>query len=72
MDKLWAQLSAVPEEEGCGWLQDKFGVTWQIVPAILSKLMQDAHPAKANAVSQSLSQMKKLDIKALQEAYEQA
>jgi predicted 3-demethylubiquinone-9 3-methyltransferase (glyoxalase superfamily) len=72
VDRYWAQLSAVPDAEGCGWLRDKFGVTWQIVPAIVSKLTQDTHPARANAVNQALGQMKKIDIQTLQEAYDRA
>lgn len=72
IDRLWSQLSAVPEAEGCGWLCDKFGVTWQIVPSALGKMMQDTNPARSSAVAQALYGMKKIDIKTLQEAYDQA
>ena len=72
VDELWSKLSAVPEAEGCGWLRDKFGVTWQIIPSILGKLTRGEDPKKANRVLQALSQMKKVDIRVLQEAYDQA
>ncbi len=72
VDRLWNTLSAVPEAEQCGWLVDKYGLSWQIVPSILIPLMQDKNPAKANAVNQAMLQMKKLDIAGLQAAYDQA
>jgi predicted 3-demethylubiquinone-9 3-methyltransferase (glyoxalase superfamily) len=72
VDELWSKLSAVPEAEGCGWLRDKYGVTWQIVPSILGKLTQDKDPKKANRVLLALNQMKKIDSRALQAAYDQA
>lgn len=72
VDELWSKLSAVPEAEGCGWCQDKYGVTWQITPSILGKLTQDKDSKKANSVLRALNQMKKIDSKALQEAYDQA
>ncbi|HVU15043.1 MAG TPA: VOC family protein [Phototrophicaceae bacterium] len=72
VDHLWNTLSAVPQAESCGWLVDKFGVSWQIVPSILIKLMQDPNPTKAGAVNQAMLQMKKLDIAGLQAAYDKA
>lgn len=72
VDHLWNTLSAVPEAESCGWLVDKYGISWQIVPSIFITLMQDPNPAKAGAVNQAMLQMKKLDIAALQAAYDQA
>jgi predicted 3-demethylubiquinone-9 3-methyltransferase (glyoxalase superfamily) len=72
VDELWAKLSAVPEAEGCGWLRDKFGVTWQVTPTVLGEMMQDKDPKKASSVSQALMQMKKIDIKTLRDAYDQA
>ena len=72
VDHLWNRLSAVPEAEQCGWLVDKYGISWQIVPSIFIELMQDPNPAKAGAVNQAMLQMKKLDIAALQAAYDQA
>ena len=71
IDYLWAKLSADGGKEvQCGWLTDKFGVSWQIVPTILGKMMSDSDRAKAGRVMNALMQMKKLDIAALQKAYE--
>jgi len=72
VDHLWNTLSAVPEAEQCGWLVDKYGVSWQIVPSALGTLMGDPNPQKAGAVAQAMMQMKKLDIKSLQDAYDKA
>lgn len=71
IDHFWNNLSAVPEAEQCGWIQDKYGVSWQIVPSILDKLITDADQKKARRVTKAMLQMKKLDIKALVQAYEQ-
>jgi predicted 3-demethylubiquinone-9 3-methyltransferase (glyoxalase superfamily) len=54
----------------CGWLKDKYGLSWQIVPTILGKLASDPDPQKANRVMEALLKMKKIDIAALQQAYE--
>ena len=70
VDELWEKLTAGGEEVACGWLKDRYGVSWQIVPTILPVLMQDKDPEKARRVTEAMMQMKKLDIKALQEAYE--
>jgi predicted 3-demethylubiquinone-9 3-methyltransferase (glyoxalase superfamily) len=70
IDRLWYILSAGGEESMCGWLKDKYGLSWQIVPTILDKLMSDPDPAKANRVTQAMLKMQKLDIKALQDAYD--
>ena len=70
IDELWRKLSAGGEESQCGWLKDKFGLSWQIVPTELGKLMSAKDPAKANRVMQALLQMKKLDIAKLQQAAE--
>jgi predicted 3-demethylubiquinone-9 3-methyltransferase (glyoxalase superfamily) len=67
VDELWEQLSAGGRKDRCGWLQDKFGVSWQIIPTILGELLQDAE--KSSKVMQAMLQMDKIDIKALQEAY---
>jgi predicted 3-demethylubiquinone-9 3-methyltransferase (glyoxalase superfamily) len=69
IDKFWEKLSADKAAEQCGWLKDKFGVSWQIVPTIIKRMMQDKDPTKANCVMQAILQMKKLDIRALQQAY---
>ena len=70
VDDLWKRLSASPADEQCGWLKDKFGLSWQIIPTTLGKLLGDKDPAKANRVMQAMLQMKKIDIKALQRAYD--
>ncbi len=72
VDELWAKLTEGGEEQPCGWLKDKFGLSWQIVPTILGKLMSDPDPVKAGNVTQAMLQMKKIDIAALQRAYDQA
>lgn len=71
VDELWEKLSEGGEEVQCGWLKDKFGLSWQIVPTILGKLMNDPDPEKANRVTQAMLQMKKIDIEGLKRAYEQ-
>jgi len=70
VDDLWEKLSAGGRKDRCGWLQDKFGMSWQIVPIILSKLLQDKDPEKAKRVMQAMLQMDKLDIHRLQQAYD--
>ncbi len=70
INHLWKKLSAVPEAEQCGWLQDKYGVSWQIVPAILGTMTRDKDPIKSERVMQALIPMKKLDMDVLKRAYE--
>ena len=71
VDELWEKLTADGGEEGpCGWLKDKFGVSWQIIPSALMQLMSDPDPAKAGRVAQAMFQMKKIDIAGLQAAYD--
>jgi predicted 3-demethylubiquinone-9 3-methyltransferase (glyoxalase superfamily) len=69
VDELWEKLTAGGEEVECGWLKDRYGVSWQIVPSILPEMMQDKDPEKARRVTEAMFQMKKLDIKTLEEAY---
>jgi predicted 3-demethylubiquinone-9 3-methyltransferase (glyoxalase superfamily) len=69
VDRLWEKLSAGGEKLPCGWLKDKYGVSWQVVPTILVKLLNDRDPVKADRVMQAMLQMKKIDIAALKEAY---
>ena len=68
IDRLWEKLSAHPESEQCGWLKDKYGLSWQIVPSILGTLLDE--PKKAGRVMAALIPMKKLDIAALKKAAE--
>ena len=71
IDDLWDRLSAGGAVVECGWLTDRYGVSWQIVPAVLSRLLSDPDRHKAQRVMQALLQMKKLDLAALQRAYDQ-
>jgi predicted 3-demethylubiquinone-9 3-methyltransferase (glyoxalase superfamily) len=71
IDELWKKLSANEKFEQCGWLQDKFGVSWQIVPAALGKWLQDPDSAKTDRVMGALLTMKKLDLEKLKKAYEE-
>jgi predicted 3-demethylubiquinone-9 3-methyltransferase (glyoxalase superfamily) len=70
IDHYWEQLAAggEPKAQQCGWLKDKFGVSWQIVPTVLPELLGSADPEKSQKVMQALLQMKKLDIAALRQA----
>jgi predicted 3-demethylubiquinone-9 3-methyltransferase (glyoxalase superfamily) len=72
IDKYWNELSAGSGEGQCGWLKDKFGVSWQIVPTVLGKLMGGPDPKKSGRVTKALMKMKRLDIGALQAAYDEA
>lgn len=71
LDRYWARLAAGGDERAqqCGWLKDKYGVSWQIVPAVLAEMMSDDDPRKSGRVMTALLKMKKLDIAALQQAY---
>jgi predicted 3-demethylubiquinone-9 3-methyltransferase (glyoxalase superfamily) len=70
VDELWDKLSAGGRKDRCGWLQDRFGVSWQVIPSILGKLLQDKDTEKANRVMKAMLQMDKIDIKRLQQAYD--
>jgi predicted 3-demethylubiquinone-9 3-methyltransferase (glyoxalase superfamily) len=70
IDYFWEKLSAGGETQRCGWLKDKFGVSWQIVPPILGELLNDEDDEKSNRVMQVMMKMSKLDIKGLKKAYE--
>lgn len=73
VDDLWSRLTADGGREiQCGWLQDKYGLSWQIVPKVLGELLQDEDPQKSTRVMQAMLQMVKLDIAALQRAYAEA
>lgn len=69
VDQLWEKLSAGGEKQRCGWLKDKFGISWQIIPSTLSKLLRDKDPAKSRRVMQAMLQMDRIDIEALQRAH---
>ena len=72
VDDLWAKLTADGGEPGqCGWLKDKFGLSWQIIPVALGQLLGDPDPRKSQAVMQAMLQMTRIDIAALQRAYDQ-
>lgn len=73
IDYYWERLSEGGDEKAqqCGWLKDKYGLSWQIVPSVLGEMLQDKNDGKSEKVMQAILQMKKLDIKALKRAYEQ-
>jgi predicted 3-demethylubiquinone-9 3-methyltransferase (glyoxalase superfamily) len=71
VDELWEKLSAGGAPNRCGWLQDRFGVSWQIIPVVLLELLQDKDPQKSKRVMEAMLQMVKIDIKRLKQAYEQ-
>jgi len=72
VDELWEKLSAGGEKGRCGWLKDKFGLWWQIIPKTLMQLMSDQDPKKSNAVMQAMLKMNKIVIEDLKQAYEGA
>ncbi|HEX6562480.1 MAG TPA: VOC family protein, partial [Nitrososphaera sp.] len=69
IDELWEKLSKGGETEQCGWLKDKFGVSWQVVPTVLGEMLLDKDPKKSERVMQAMLQMKKIDIDGLKKAY---
>jgi predicted 3-demethylubiquinone-9 3-methyltransferase (glyoxalase superfamily) len=71
IDEMWEKLSKGGEKGQCGWLKDKYGLSWQIVPPVLSEMLQDKDVQKTERVMKAMLQMKKLDIKTLKQAYEQ-
>ena len=71
VDELWGKLTEGGEESQCGWLKDKFGLSWQIVPSVLGELLNDPDAEKASRVMNAMLQMKKIDIAGLRSAYEQ-
>lgn len=72
VDYYWDKLSAGGKQLRCAWLEDQFGVPWQVVPNALPQLLSDPNPIKAGRVMQAMMQMSKIDIAALQQAYNQA
>jgi predicted 3-demethylubiquinone-9 3-methyltransferase (glyoxalase superfamily) len=71
VDELWEKLSAGGKTERCGWLTDKFGLSWQIIPSILGELLSDKDPEKSQRVMKAMLQMDKIDIAGLKRAYAQ-
>ena len=69
IDEFWEKLSAGGEKGVCGWLKDKYGLSWQIVPTVLAEMMQDKDSGKTNRVMQAIVDMTKIDIKRLEQAY---
>jgi predicted 3-demethylubiquinone-9 3-methyltransferase (glyoxalase superfamily) len=69
VDELWEKLSAGGQTQRCGWLKDKYGLSWQIIPAALGRMLQDQDAAKATRVMQAMLQMDKIEIECLQQAY---
>ncbi|HRQ05631.1 MAG TPA: VOC family protein [Nitrosomonas halophila] len=70
IDGYWEKLSVVPAAEQCGWLKDKYGLSWQIVPAVMDKMMQDQDAERLGRVTQAFLKMKKFDLAQLQRAYD--
>jgi predicted 3-demethylubiquinone-9 3-methyltransferase (glyoxalase superfamily) len=70
LDEIWEKLCEGGKKNRCGWLQDKFGVSWQVIPTALGKLMSDPDPKKSGRVMRAMLQMEKIDIRGLQQAYE--
>jgi predicted 3-demethylubiquinone-9 3-methyltransferase (glyoxalase superfamily) len=71
VDQLWLKLTDGGEEQPCGWVKDRFGLSWQVVPSLLGRLLQDKDPLKAQRVMQAMLKMRKLEISGLQQAYNQ-
>ena len=69
IDELWAKLTEGGSEVQCGWLKDRYGVSWQIVPPVLGEMLRDKDRAKAGRVMMAMLQMKKIDIQTLEQAY---
>ena len=70
VDNFWEKLSAGGEKSMCGWLKDKYGLSWQIIPTTLMRLMSDPDPIKSQRVMQAILQMRKIEIAKLEQAYE--
>ncbi len=71
VDELWKKLSDGGEEQRCGWLQDKFGLSWQIIPSALGHMLNDKDPVRSQRVMEAMLKMDKINIKDLRKAYEQ-
>ena len=71
IDELWEKLSAGGEKSRCGWLKDKYGLSWQVIPTALGEMLQDKDPGKSQRVMQAMLQMDKIDIARLKQAYDE-
>jgi predicted 3-demethylubiquinone-9 3-methyltransferase (glyoxalase superfamily) len=71
VDDLWDKLSEGGEKQRCGWLKDKYGLSWQIIPSTLGEMLQDKDAEKSKRVMSAMLQMNKIEIKSLKQAYEQ-
>jgi predicted 3-demethylubiquinone-9 3-methyltransferase (glyoxalase superfamily) len=71
IDYYWTRLSAVPESEQCGWVKDRYGVSWQIAPSVLEEMMKDPDRDRARRAAEAMLNMKKLDIAALERAFDE-
>ena len=69
VDELWEKLSAGGQKSRCGWLKDKYGLSWQIIPSALGEMLGDKDPEKSRRVMKAMLQMDKIDIKGLEQAY---
>lgn len=72
VDELWEKLSEGGEKQRCGWLKDKYGLSWQVIPSALSEMLHDKDAAKSSRVMKAMMQMDKIDIKILRQAYDGA
>jgi predicted 3-demethylubiquinone-9 3-methyltransferase (glyoxalase superfamily) len=70
VDELWEKLSEGGEKQRCGWLKDKFGLSWQVIPSVLGEMLQDKDAERAKRVMEAMLQMGKIDIKVLKQAYD--
>jgi predicted 3-demethylubiquinone-9 3-methyltransferase (glyoxalase superfamily) len=70
VDELWEKMSAGGQKLQCGWLKDRFGLSWQIIPSVLSQLLEDKDAEKSGRVWKAMLQMEKIDIQKLKQAYE--
>jgi predicted 3-demethylubiquinone-9 3-methyltransferase (glyoxalase superfamily) len=71
VNELWEKLSEGGEKQNCGWLKDKYGLSWQVIPTVLVEMLQDKDTEKSNRVMKAMLQMNKIDIKSLKKAYDQ-
>ena len=71
VDHYWSKLLAGGEESRCGWLKDKYGLSWQVIPTVLREMLGDPNPQKAKRVMEAMLAMKKIDIAGLKKAYDQ-